>query len=162
MAKKELTLEKLSVAEEILSVFQEQVAGDTHRQIRLEMAKHLPPVWADRMLFRQVLRNVLSNAVKFTAKREHAMIEVWAEMTKTHYTLTIRDNGAGFDMSHAEKLFEVLQRMHTREEFEGTGIGLATVKKIMQKHGGDVSMEGEVDGGAAVHLRFPRKENGQI
>lgn len=160
VAKTELNQEKLSVTEEVSSVFQEQVAGNPHRQIHLEIKEQMPPIWADRMLFRQILRNVLNNAVKFTEKRAPAIIEVQAEVTETHYTLTISDNGAGFDMNHAEKLFEVLQRMHTREAFEGTGIGLATVKKIMQKHGGEVSMEGEVDGGAAVHLIFPRKEEG--
>ena len=157
VAKKELTMEKLSVAEEVLSVYEEQLAGNSHRNILLKMEKTLPHLWADRILFRQVLRNVLSNAVKFTSTREQALIEVWADVTDTHYTLFIRDNGVGFDMNHAGKLFEVLQRMHPKVEFEGTGIGLATVKKIMHRHGGEVFMEGQVNGGAVVQLIFPGK-----
>lgn len=159
VAKTELVLEKLSVAEEVRSIFEEQVAGNSHRNIGLKMEKTLPHLWADRILFRQVLRNVLSNAVKFTSTREQAIIEIFSEVTDSHCTLVIRDNGVGFDMNHAGKLFEVLQRMHAKEEFEGTGIGLATVKKIMQKHGGEVFMEGQVNGGAVVKLIFPRKES---
>lgn len=159
IAKTNLNRENLKVREEILSVFQEQTAAYPGRDIQLIIEDPLPDLWADRVLFRQVLRNVLSNAVKFTAKKEKAVIEVQGMRTEKDYVLTVRDNGAGFDMERSGKLFEVLQRLHSKEEFEGTGIGLATVKKIMEKHQGTVAMEGKTGEGAAVHLTFPRKED---
>lgn len=161
IAKTDLCMENLKVREEILSVFQEQTAAYAGRNINLVIEESLPDLWADRMLFRQVLRNVLSNAVKFTANTEKAVIEVQAKITDNEYVLTVRDNGAGFDMERSGKLFEVLQRLHSKEEYEGTGIGLAAVKKIMEKHQGTITMEGKTGEGAAVHLKFPRKVGNQ-
>ncbi len=112
----------------------------------------LPPVQADRSLLRHVWDNLIGNAVKYTGKREAARIEIGttdegaAEGEAVFY---IRDNGAGFDPQYAEKLFGVFQRLHRDDEFEGTGIGLATVRRIVRRHGGRVWAEGQVDRGAA-------------
>lgn len=160
VSKTQLKKEKIHVREEVLSLFQEQKASCEDRSIVLQMEETLPDLWADRMLFRQAERNILSNAVKYTKNIEQAVVEVKAEHTDQGYVLTIKDNGVGFDMENSGKLFEVLQRLHNKEEFEGTGIGLDTVKKIMEKHQGEITMEGNPGAGASVHLRFPKEGKG--
>jgi light-regulated signal transduction histidine kinase (bacteriophytochrome) len=108
----------------------------------------LPSVECDPVLMRQVFANLLSNAVKYTRSREEAVIEVGRVTRDGAPTIFIRDNGAGFDQRYAHKLFGIFQRLHTAEEFEGTGIGLATVQRIVLRHGGRIWAEGEVDKGA--------------
>ena len=98
-----------------------------------------------------VLTNLLGNAWKFTGKREHARIELAAEPGEPG-TFVVRDNGVGFDQAQAGRLFGVFQRLHPAHEFEGTGIGLATVQRLVQRHGGKVWAEGHVDRGAAVYF----------
>lgn len=121
----------------------------------------LPRIAVDRPAFLQVLVNLLSNAIKFTRGREDARIEVAGAAAGDHWTLSVRDNGVGFDPRYAHKLFGVFQRLHAAEEFEGTGIGLAIVKRIVEKHGGTVRAEGSPDGGAAFHLSMPRLVPGE-
>ena len=108
----------------------------------------LPVVNCDPGLIKQVFANLLSNAVKYTRRRELATIEVGQATADGVLVLFIRDNGAGFDQKYADKLFGVFQRLHRAEEFEGTGVGLATVQRIVRKHGGQIRAEGEVEKGA--------------
>ncbi len=116
----------------------------------------LPTVPGDSELLQLAFENLILNAVKFTSKKEHAIVEIG--QTDDHpgfRTVFVKDNGAGFDMAYADRLFGVFQRLHTSSEFEGTGIGLANVKRIIQKHGGTIRAEGEVDRGATFWISLP-------
>lgn len=115
----------------------------------------LPLIDADEVLAGIMLKNLLSNAIKYTSKREKAVIELTGRREGSYNVIKIRDNGSGFDMTYSKKLFQVFQRLHSDEEFEGSGVGLALIKRIMDRHGGKVEAYGEVDKGAEFSLWFP-------
>jgi len=125
------------------------------RRVRWEVGD-LPPVEGDLMMIRQAMTNLLSNALKYTRPRAEAVIQVSGVVRGGEAIFTVEDNGIGFDMKYADKLFGVFQRLHRMEEFEGTGIGLANVRRIMNRHGGRAWGEGRVDQGATFGFALPR------
>jgi light-regulated signal transduction histidine kinase (bacteriophytochrome) len=116
----------------------------------------LPTIDADPGLVKVVFTNLLSNAVKYTRNRTIAAIHVGRDPDESNVVVFVKDNGAGFDPQYTDKLFGVFQRLHPTEAFEGTGVGLATVERIVRKHGGTIWAEGVVDVGATFYLAFPR------
>lgn len=138
------------------SVYEELVAREKpDREIQFTLEK-LPRIAGDAALLRQVWENLLSNALKFTALRERGEITVEYRVDDDFVTYLVRDNGAGFDMRYAGKLFGVFQRLHSGKEFEGTGVGLAIVDRIIRRHGGRVWGEGTVGKGATFFFSLPR------
>jgi signal transduction histidine kinase len=150
----EMQTRRVALDEIIHKVRGELAPEEEGRHITWEIGP-LPPVEADPILLRQVWANLLSNAVKFTAQQEKARIEIGAlpiDTESSHVTLFVRDNGVGFDPQYTHKLFGVFQRLHREEEFEGTGVGLATVRRIVERHGGRVWAKGEPDHGATFYF----------
>lgn len=140
-----------ALVHEVLEDFQLETA-----KRNIEWVIHpLPTVWANPALLRLVLVNLLSNAVKFTSGRAQAKIKIGTGAGEN--VIFIRDNGAGFDPRYADKLFGVFQRLHSQDKFEGTGIGLANVQRIIHRHGGRVWAEGAVDLGATFYFSIPNQ-----
>jgi light-regulated signal transduction histidine kinase (bacteriophytochrome) len=115
----------------------------------------LPDCQGDESLLRQVFINLLSNAIKFTRNRNPAVIDIGCLQQKGELVYHVGDNGAGFDLQYAKKLFGVFQRMHRVEEFEGTGVGLSIVERIIVRHGGRIWAEAEVEKGATFYFTLP-------
>jgi PAS domain S-box-containing protein len=144
-----------SLLEEAIRDLQPEMVG---REIEWQIGK-LPFAECDPALVRQVFANLLSNALKFTRPQEHAVIEVGATTQDGASVIFVRDNGVGFSMKYVEKLFGVFQRLHHPEDFEGTGIGLATVQRIVHKHGGRTWAEGELNKGATFYFTLGAVES---
>jgi PAS domain S-box-containing protein len=134
--------------------FGELTTPDTRLRITFNL-QPLPWATGDPSLMRQVWLNLVSNAIKFSSHREHSRIEVGFEIQKKETIFYIRDNGAGFDMEYVDKLFGVFQRLHNLKDFEGTGVGLAIVQRIIKRHDGRVWAEGKPDNGATFFFALP-------
>ncbi len=155
-----LNLEKINTREMFVMCFNEAKAAYVGRDISLKIETPLPDVTADRILLRQAIGNILSNAMKFTKNEEYTDIRVGSTQAGSEYIFYVRDNGIGFDMNYYGKLFGIFQRLHSGKEFEGSGIGLVTIKKIIEKHGGRTWMEGEVGVGATMYFSLPFNSRG--
>lgn len=126
---------------------------DHHAEIKVSK---LHVIKGDYNLLQQAFFNLIENAVKFSSKKEHPIVEVFSEETKKEVIYSIKDNGVGFNMDYVNKLFTVFQRLHAQEDFEGTGVGLAIVQRVVLKHGGNVWAEGKPDEGATFKILLPK------
>jgi light-regulated signal transduction histidine kinase (bacteriophytochrome) len=145
---------KVDLSSIATEVADELKMGDPKRKVIFVIPPHLE-AYGDKGLLKLVLQNLLGNSFKFTAKKEQARIEFGARLTNGEKCFFIADNGVGFDMTYANKLFKPFQRLHRTEEFAGTGIGLASVNRIISRLGGRVWGEGEVDKGATFYFTLP-------
>jgi PAS domain S-box-containing protein len=155
--RQELRMSKIEMDTLARTVFEELKAATFERTIQFTI-KPLPLVHGDQVMIRQVFVNLLSNAIKFTRPGETADIEVGGCIEENENIYYIKDNGVGFDMQYAGKLFSVFQRLHSESEFEGTGVGLAIVKRIIYRHGGRVWAEGKINEGATFYFTLPKKD----
>jgi signal transduction histidine kinase len=158
MGRTEMSRGSVSFQRLVEDVVQELIPEATGREVVWEIGS-LPDVTGDEPMLRQVWRNLIGNALKFSASRVPARISVGAGPGGSgEIQLYVRDNGVGFDMKYAKKLFKVFQRLHASDEFEGTGVGLATVQRIVERHGGRVWVEATLDGGATFWFSLPVRE----
>jgi light-regulated signal transduction histidine kinase (bacteriophytochrome) len=145
----ELHREQIDLSDLARQIAVELQAAEPERRVEFAIADGLTAT-GDRELVRTVLENLLGNAWKFTSTREHARIEIAAREHDDRSAFVVRDNGVGFEMEHADQLFKAFKRLHQANEFPGTGIGLASVQRIINRHGGQIRARGEVGGGGAT------------
>jgi len=157
MGRAEVMKTRVDMAQLVSDIVRDLTEENKDRQIEWQVAP-LPPVVGDLAMLRQVLVNLVANAVKFTRPREVARVEVGAVDEERETRFYVRDNGVGFDATYVNKLFGLFQRLHATDEFEGTGVGLAIVQRIVMRHGGKVWAEGSVDGGATFWFSLPKSE----
>lgn len=149
----EPTKEVIDLKQMIDFTFYELVVGYKDKnKIQLKFESNLPIILGDNILMKQVITNLISNSLKFTSNKEFALITVGYTLENNENIIYIKDNGVGFDMKFSENLFGMFERMHSESEFEGSGVGLAIVKKIIQKFGGRVWIKGEVGKGACTYF----------
>jgi PAS domain S-box-containing protein len=151
LSRQSMNRQAVNPAELVQAVLDESAPQREGRQIEVKV-RELPPCQGDPALLKQVWVNLISNAVKYTRGRQPAVIEIGCERKNNEDIYYIRDNGAGFDMQYANKLFGVFHRLHRADEFEGTGVGLAIVQRIVHRHGGRVWAEAQPDKGATFYF----------
>lgn len=147
----------VDMAELVAEIFAGLQAAHPARKLRLESAA-LPAAWGDRDMLGEALRNILSNAVKFSPTDGEVLIEVGGSTEKNENVYSVGDHGIGFDMRYVDKLFRVFERVHPTGQYEGSGIGLAIVKRIITRHGGRVWAQGKVGEGATIYFALPNRE----
>jgi signal transduction histidine kinase len=151
LSRKELSKRRVptaAIVEQVVRDVQQQAVG---RRVSVSVGE-LPPVWGDAALLKQVFVNLIDNAFKYTRLRKDAVVEIGARTIGGEQVIFVRDNGVGFDMQFTDKLFGVFQRLHRAEDFEGTGVGLAIVQRIVHRHGGRIWAEAAVNQGAAFYF----------
>src|SRR5262249_37244472 len=154
-ARTELQKTRISLSDLVTSAIRDLAQDAQGREI--EWVVHdLPEVEADPALLRQVMLNLIGNAIKYTRTRKRARIEISCDRKESEDVVILRDNGVGFDMRYAHKLFGVFQRLHRASEFEGTGVGLANVRRIILRHGGRTWAESELGKGSTFYFSLPK------
>ncbi|HQN28370.1 MAG TPA: PAS domain-containing protein [Mesotoga sp.] len=150
----ELVKSKIDMIAMVNSLFNEVVTVELREKVKFTV-QNLPEVYGDSVMMKQVWINLLSNALKFSATREVITIEVGGYSENGTNTYYVKDNGVGFNQKYANKVFEIFQRLHSSKEFEGTGVGLSIVQRIIHRHGGSVRAEGEENQGATFYFSIP-------
>jgi len=158
IGRQELSLQKTPLDSLLRQAVEDLAPECSGREVEWQIGD-LFSVECDPGLMKQVFVNLLSNAVKYTGKRERAVIQVGQIMRNNLPVIFVRDNGAGFEMQYVSKLFGVFQRLHKARDFEGTGVGLAIVQRIIRKHGGQIWAEAELDQGATFFFTLGSPEN---
>jgi len=151
VSRAEMKREEVNLSEMARKIAESLRRAQPERQVDFAIANGVVAN-GDELMLRAVMENLIGNAWKFTSKQEQARIEIGVSDDNGHAAYFVRDNGAGFDPAHASKMFRPFQRLHSEKEFHGTGVGLATVQKIVQRHGGRVWAEGEPDRGATIYF----------
>ena len=154
LGRQEMKLTDIDMGELARSVLNDLGSSDPERKLDVHIGT-LPSARGDRAMIGQVFANLLSNGIKFTQPKDTPRIEIVHKSEDKENTYCVKDNGVGFDMRNAEKMFGVFQRLHGADEFEGTGVGLAIVQSIIQRHGGRVWAEGKVNEGATIYFTLP-------
>lgn len=154
-SRQEMKLNELDIAALAKSVYGEFHTDTEGRNIEFTVG-NLPNTYGDRAMLGQVFQNLIGNAIKFTRNKDPAIIEVGGKKEDKEIVYYVKDNGAGFDMKYINKLFGLFQRLHSPEEFEGTGVGLSIVQRVIRRHGGSVWGEGAVDKGATIYFTLPK------
>jgi signal transduction histidine kinase len=154
IGKQNISMATVGIKDMVDSVIADLKHAEPQRNIRVIVNK-LENIKGDRNMLRQVFINLISNAFKYSGKKEEALIEIGSFQAGDYCTYYVKDNGAGFDMLYYDKLFGVFQRLHSNNEFEGTGVGLAIIHKIISKHGGSVWAEAKVNEGACFYFSLP-------
>lgn len=155
LGRKELIKENTPMHELVQSAWDDLYKEDKNRSIEF-ILKPLPDAFAEKSTIRQALVNLISNALKYSRNKSQTVIEIAGEEKNGETVYYVKDNGSGFDMKYYDKLFGVFHRLHTQEEFEGTGVGLAIVDRIIKKHGGRIWAESKVNEGATFYFSLPR------
>jgi len=155
MSCKQIKLEPIPLGAVFHEVYNELLMTQPPREITFRLDP-LPTIHGDPIMIKILVTNILANSLKYTRKQEQALIEVTSVDKGANYTISVKDNGAGFDMKHSHKLFKIFERLHSVDKFEGTGVGLVTCQKILKRHGGKAWMIGEVNAGATFYFDFPK------
>ncbi|VBB09768.1 Hypothetical protein LUCI_5066 [Lucifera butyrica] len=160
MSQKEMDVELINLESLFYEVYEELMKLQPSRQVVFTI-KHLPDIYGDPVMIKILVINILTNALKYTRNRERAFIEVDSAENENDYIISVKDNGAGFDMRYSYKLFKIFERLHSVDEFEGTGIGLVVCQKILKRHCGKAWITGKVNEGATFFFCFPRNRQVQ-
>ena len=155
LGRKAVSMSAINMGQLAEEVFERLRLNASGKAVRLNI-QALPPAYGDRSLIREVFVNLISNAIKFTKPLEVAVVELSGKTKGKDILYSVKDNGVGFDMKYADKLFQVFQRLHSTEEFEGTGVGLSLVQRIIHRHGGRVWAEGKLNEGSTFYFTLPR------
>lgn len=155
MCNLEMKYSTIDLKKLFLDVYDELIKQYPERNVTY-IVEELPTINGDPVMIRLLIQNIISNALKYTSKQELAVIEVTFRSTANEYIFSVKDNGVGFDSKYSSRLFGVFERLHTDNEYKGTGAGLAITQRILKRHNGQAWIEGEVNKGAIYHFSFPR------
>jgi PAS domain S-box-containing protein len=156
LGKKELISSTIDMQSLVTTVANELLQNENEKDYDIRI-NALPAAEGDTVMIKQALMNLMNNAIKYSSKEERPVIEIGAKDEGIRTVYYVKDNGVGFDMAYAGKLFGVFQRLHSQEEFEGTGVGLALVKRIIDKHNGEIWAEAKENAGATFYFSLPKK-----